>query len=151
MVLDIATLSSWLFGLRINSSRWKRLSCNELQRSMNLFKSERGGSANGKDSVNIGIGNIPIYTGGDLGGLGNAPPPKKKLRWGTAHASIPPIFREVGFVGCVWKHEQSKKRCHQGIIFWNRGFSFEERVMYTSLQAAKIWKILKKIGKIRKS
>jgi len=28
------------------------------------------------------------------------------------------------------KHEQSKIRCHQGIIFWNRGFSSEERVIY---------------------
>jgi len=64
----------------------------------------------------------------------------------------PPIFREVVFVGCVRKHEQSKERCHKGIIFWNRGF-LVKKGSYTTLQAAKIhvWQILKKIGKIRKS
>ena len=34
------------------------------------------------------------------------------------------------FVGCVQKHEQSNRRCHQGIIFGNRGFSSEERGIY---------------------
>jgi len=30
----------------------------------------------------------------------------------------------------VQKHEQSNRRCHQGIIFGNRGFSSEERGIY---------------------
>jgi len=37
--------------------------------------------------------NRPIMCrGGDLGGLGTVP---QNLRWGTAHALVPPIFREV--------------------------------------------------------
>ena len=34
-------------------------------------------------------------------------PPKFEL--GTAHASVPPIFLEVVFVGCARKHEQREK------------------------------------------
>jgi len=68
--------------------------------------------------------------GGDLGGLGGRSP--QNLRWRGRHASAPPslIFWEVVFVGCAQKHEQSKERCNQGIIFWNRGFSREEGVTY---------------------
>ena len=54
----------------------------------------------------------------------------QELRWGTAHASVPPTILRSSVCRMVWKHEQSKKRCHQGIIFWNRGFSREERIMY---------------------
>ena len=32
----------------------------------------------------------PTIRGGDLGGLGGRSP--KNWRWGTAHASVPPIF-----------------------------------------------------------
>jgi len=78
--------------------------------------------------------------GGDLGGTGGTVPPN--LRWGTAHASSPLIYWEVVFVGCARKHEQSKKSCHQGIIFWNRSFSGEEK-SHTTLHAAKIWEIWK--------
>ena len=72
---------------------------------------------------------------GELGGWS-----PKNLRWGMAHASVPPIFREVVFVGGMQKHEQSKKRCHQGIIFWNRGFSREEMVIYDIMK----WKFFPK-------
>ena len=62
-------------------------------------------------------------------GTGGTVPPKFEV--GTAHASVPrPIFLEIVFVGCARKHEQSKKRCHQRILFWNTGFSREERVIY---------------------
>jgi len=54
--------------------------------------------------------------GGDLGGTGGQSPPKFEVR-GMAHALVPPIFREVMFVGCVRKYEQSKKRSYQGILF----------------------------------
>ena len=78
-------------------------------------------------------------------GLGGTVPPKFEVGW-TAHASVPPIFWEIVFVGCAQKHEQSKKWCHQGIIFWNRGFSREEG-SHMTLHAVKIWKIWKKYRK----
>src|SRR6218665_3046179 len=49
----------------------------------------------------------------------------------TAHASVPPIFLEVVLSRCARKYEQSKKWCHQGILWRSRGFWFcgEERVI----------------------
>jgi len=41
--------------------------------------------------------------------MGGSP---QNLRRGTAHASVPPIFREV--IGCVAKYELTKKRCDGG-------------------------------------
>ena len=41
-----------------------------------------------------------------MGAWGDGP---QKFEVGTAHASVPPIFSEVLFVGCVRKCEQSKK------------------------------------------
>jgi len=42
------------------------------------------------------------------------------------------ILRSI-LVGCARKYEQSKKRCHQRILFWNSGFSCEERVIIRHL------------------
>src|SRR6218665_3454701 len=39
--------------------------------------------------------------------------PSQNLRWGTAHVSVPPIFREVVLLDA---YELSKKRCNQGIF-----------------------------------
>jgi len=50
------------------------------------------------------------------------------------HASVPHnILRRIVLSGCARKYEQNKKRCHQGIIFRNRGFCREERVIYDIL------------------
>ena len=46
--------------------------------------------------------------------------PLKNLRWGTAHASVPPNILRSSVVGCVRKYEDSKnrvKKCHKGILF----------------------------------
>ena len=81
------------------------------------------------------------------GDLGDGPP--KNLRWGTVHASIPVppqnTLRSSMFVGCARNHEQSIKRCHQGIIFEiGLGvFCREERVIYTTSHRVKMWKIWK--------
>ena len=81
--------------------------------------------------------------GGDLGELGDGPP---KIEVGTAHAPPPNILRS-SVVGCARKYEQSKKTCHQGIIFRNRGFPREEWVIYTCMTfrtvGLKIVKIIK--------
>jgi len=63
------------------------------------------------------------------GNWGDGPP--QNLGWGTAHASVPPIFLEVVLSRCARKYEQSKKWCHQGILWRSRGFWFcgEERVI----------------------
>ena len=37
---------------------------------------------------------VNVSRGGDIGGTGGRSP-QKNLRWGTAHASVPPIFGEV--------------------------------------------------------
>ena len=44
--------------------------------------------------------------GGDLGGLENGPP---NVRWGTAHASVPPIFGKSSVIESVVKYEQRKR------------------------------------------
>jgi len=41
----------------------------------------------------------------------------QNLRWGTAHASVAPNILRSNVVGCARKYEQSKKRCHKGILF----------------------------------
>ena len=66
---------------------------------------------------------INLIMGGDLGGLGGRSPQKFEV---GAHASVPPIFWEVVFVGCARKHEQSEKRCHRWIILLNRGISRQD-------------------------
>jgi len=71
--------------------------------------------------------------GGNLGGLGDGP--QNKIEAGEDPCICPPhkIFRSSVF-GCARMYEQSKKWCHQGIFFWNSGFSREERVVYDILQ-----------------
>ena len=49
-----------------------------------------------------------------MGTWGKVP---QNLRWGTAHASVPPIFLEVVFVGCARKYEQSKKGVIKELFF----------------------------------
>ena len=51
--------------------------------------------------------------GGDLGGLGDGPP---KFGVGTANASVSPNISRSSVIGCVWKYELSKKRCHEEIF-----------------------------------
>ena len=63
---------------------------------------------------------VGLHMGGDLGGLGAVLP--KIWGWWTAHASVSSIFLRDSVVGCARKYEQSKRKCHQGIIFWNKGF-----------------------------
>ena len=76
--------------------------------------------------------------GGDLWGTGETVLPKI---WGGGRPMHPsPHYFENSVVGCARMYEQSKKRCHQGIIFWNRVFSHEERVSYTTFRRVKIWK-----------
>jgi len=72
---------------------------------------------------------------------GDGPP--KKLRWGDGSCIRPPNILRSSFVGCARKHEQSEKSCNQWIIFLNRGFSREERVMY----GMTLWKETRKIRK----
>src|SRR6218665_3256587 len=55
------------------------------------------------------------YSQGRTGG-----PAPQNLRWGTAHASVPPNILRSSVIVCAQKYEQSKKRC----------FSCEERVIY---------------------
>src|SRR6218665_430241 len=81
--------------------------------------------------------------GGDLGGLGDGPP---KFEVGEG----PCIRSPSSAVGCARKYEQSKKRCRQGIVFGNSGFSCEERVIM-KFNTVKIRRIWKKKGKIRKT
>ena len=74
------------------------------------------------------------------GDLGETVPPKI---WGggTAHASVPPIFWAVVFVGSVQKHEQSKK----GVIkelFYEIGVFLARKWSYMTLHQQKIRKIL---------
>ena len=45
-----------------------------------------------------------MSTGEDLGGLGGRSP--QNLRWGTAHASVPPIFRELLLLECEAKYKK---------------------------------------------
>src|SRR6218665_1759648 len=59
--------------------------------------------------------------------------PSQNLRWGAAHASVPPIFREVVLSVCVRKYEQSKNG--EGIMFRNSVFCREERVIYDILHS----------------
>jgi len=50
------------------------------------------------------------YRGGDLGGLGDGPLPKK-FKVGTAHALVPPIFRVV-----LSDARESTNRVKNGLI-----------------------------------
>jgi len=50
--------------------------------------------------------------GGDLGGLRDGRP--QNLRWGTAHAPVPPIFWEV-VLSDACESTNWVKRCHEGI------------------------------------
>ena len=61
--------------------------------------------------------------------LGETVPPKFGVGRGRPCIRPPNILRS-SVVGCSRKYKQSKKRCDQGINFWNMGFSAEERVMY---------------------
>jgi len=61
--------------------------------------------------------------------------PPKTLRWGDGPCIRPPNILRSSVAGCARKYEQSKKRCHQGIMFWNRAFSREERVIYDISQS----------------
>jgi len=53
----------------------------------------------------------------------------QNLRWGDGPCIRPPNILRSSVVGCAREHEQSRKRCYEGIIFWNRGFPREERVI----------------------
>jgi len=52
------------------------------------------------------------------GGLGGRSP-KTNLRWGTAHALVPPIFREVVLSDARERMnmDRVKKWSHEGILF----------------------------------
>ena len=50
---------------------------------------------------------VHFIMGGDLWGLGGRPP---NLRWGTVHASVPPIFGEVVTVVLLEMWESTNKR-----------------------------------------
>ena len=73
--------------------------------------------------------------------------PIKNLRWGTAHASVPPIFWEVVLSDACESTNWLKERCYPGILFRNRGFSREEGaymlyITFNRVKTGKIWKIL---------
>jgi len=55
------------------------------------------------------------------------------------------------FVGRVRKHEQSKEKGVIKELLFEIGVFLVKKGSYTTLQIAKIWNILKKIRKIRKS
>ena len=77
--------------------------------------------------------------GGDLGGLGDAPP---KFEVGTVHASAPNILRS-SVIGSVGKYEQTKKgvKVPQGGHFSEiEVFSVKNRVTYIRFQTAQIGK-----------
>src|SRR6218665_1942925 len=63
-----------------------------------------------------------------LRGLGDAPP--KKLKWGTAHASLPNISRS-SFIGCVTKYELTKR--YKGGIFCFEIEVFREEKVHTCI------------------
>jgi len=75
------------------------------------------------------------HRGGDLGGLGDGPP--KNLRWGTAHALVPPIFREV----VLSDSRESMNRVKKGGFLVRNGSKM-------TFNIAKIGKIWEKKGKI---
>ena len=58
--------------------------------------------------------------GGDLGGRGRRSPPKCEV--GKDPCIRPPNILRSSDAGCARKYEKSNKTCHQGIIFWERGF-----------------------------
>src|SRR6218665_1697935 len=62
-------------------------------------------------------------------GTGGTVPPKF-LGGGTAHAMVPPIFREVVLSDARESTNRVNKWCCQGILFGNSGFSGEEEVVY---------------------
>ena len=64
-----------------------------------------------------------VSRGGDLERAGGTVP--QNLRDGPS-----PDTLRSSVDGCARKYEQSKKRCHKGILFWSSGFSCEERVIY---------------------
>ena len=77
--------------------------------------------------------------GGDLGGTGGTVPPQN-LRWGTAHALVPPNILRSSVVGCAWKYEQSE----------NGGF-LVRKWSYTTFNIVNIRKMWEKKGKIRRT
>ena len=69
---------------------------------------------------------VSLYIrGGDL--VGRSP---QNLRWGAAHASVPPIFWETVLSDARESTNIVKKGVIKGILFWNSGFSCEERVIH---------------------
>src|SRR6218665_1216629 len=66
--------------------------------------------------------------------------PQKKLRWGTAHASVPPIFREV----VLSDARESMKRVKKGAFLVRKG-------SYATFNIVKKRKMWEKKGKIRKT
>jgi len=58
-------------------------------------------------------------TGGDLGELGETVP--QNLRWGIAHASVPPIFWEA-VLGYMEACESTKRKKNEHLCVWNRRF-----------------------------
>ena len=74
--------------------------------------------------------------GGDLGGLEGRPPKKFEVG-GTAHALVPPIFREV----VLSDARESTNRVKKGVFLVRKGSN-------TTFNIAKIGKICEKKGKI---
>src|SRR6218665_283770 len=64
------------------------------------------------------------------------------LRWGTAHASVPPIFKE----GVLSDARESMNRVKKVFLLSGKGNS-----LYTTVNIVKIRKIWEKKGKIRKT
>jgi len=90
--------------------------------------------------------------GGDLEGTGGMVP--KNWRWGDGPCIRPPNNLRSSVVGCSRKYEQSLKRCHKGILFWNSGYPvvfLVRKGSYTTFNVVKIRKIREKKLKIRKT
>src|SRR6218665_1965630 len=85
---------------------------------------------------------IMVYTQGrrPMGDWGDVPP--KNLRWGTAHALVPPIFREV----VLSDARESTKRVKKGVFLVRKGSN-----MTFNIYIPKIGKMWEKKEKSEKS
>jgi len=79
-----------------------------------------------------------VCTGGDLGGNGGRYP-GKNLRWGTAHASIPPIFPEELLFDVRQSTNWLKKGLKEEFIVVKKRFLVQKRVIYVIYQMSDSW------------
>src|SRR6218665_2879927 len=66
------------------------------------------------------------------------------------HPSPPPNILRSSVVGCARKYEQSKKRCHKGILFSEIVVFLVRKGLYTTFNIVKYGKSGKRNGKSEK-